>query len=236
MIHRALVLSIATLLMTAGVTHAALTSEGCLAKKLTAWANLRKCQGTAEAKQLLGKTADFTKCQTKFEAKLAATNDKATAAGVPCRYRDNGNTTITDYDTGLQWEQKITGGDFHRNLDTTVTWNDAMSEIVSAMNNWSNVANPIVPGLAGYNDWRLPNSEELGTILDPTAPGCGFGSACIDPIFGATRPGPGCYWTATTSLNAPTGAWCIHFNSIDDQVSGGKNYNGYYVRAVRSAL
>ena len=104
--RRTLAVAIATLLLTTGVTHAAFTTPACLAKKRTAWTNLRKCQGAVEAKQLQGKTADFTKCQTKFDAKLAAASDKAMGAGVPCRYGDHGDGTVIDYDTGLQWEQK----------------------------------------------------------------------------------------------------------------------------------
>jgi hypothetical protein len=65
--------------------HAALTTPACLAKKLGAWANLRKCQAGENGKALQGKAADAGKCQTKFDAKLTAESDKATAAGLPLR-------------------------------------------------------------------------------------------------------------------------------------------------------
>ena len=89
--------------------HAALTTPACLAKKLTAWGNLRKCQATENGKALQGKAADPGKCQTKFNDKLATLNAQATGAAIACRYGMNTGTqagTVTDYDTGLQWEQK----------------------------------------------------------------------------------------------------------------------------------
>jgi hypothetical protein len=91
-----------------GVTsaHAALTAPECLAKKLTAWGNLRKCQATQNGKALQGKSADLAACQTKLNATLTKLDAKATAAAIACRYGVNGNGTVTDYDTGLQWEQK----------------------------------------------------------------------------------------------------------------------------------
>jgi len=34
---------------------------------------------------------------------------KATKAAIACRYRDNADSTITDYDTGLMWDKKTAG-------------------------------------------------------------------------------------------------------------------------------
>jgi Protein of unknown function (DUF1566) len=88
---------------------AALTTPACLAKKLNEWGKLRKCQATENGKALQGKTADPAKCQTKFDTKLATLSAQATAAAIACRYGVNTGTqagTVTDYDTGLQWEQK----------------------------------------------------------------------------------------------------------------------------------
>ena len=89
--------------------HAALTTPACLAKKLKESGKLRKCQATENGKALQGKTADPAKCQTKFDTKLATLSAQATAAAVACRYGVNTGAeagTVTDYDTGLQWEQK----------------------------------------------------------------------------------------------------------------------------------
>jgi hypothetical protein len=85
---------------------AAQTTPACLAKKLKVWGTLRKCQATENGKALQAKPADPAKCQSNFDAKLATLNDQAQAAAIACRYRPNGDGTVTDYDTGLQWEQK----------------------------------------------------------------------------------------------------------------------------------
>jgi hypothetical protein len=85
---------------------ATLTTPACLAKKLKVWGTLRKCQATENGKALQAKPADPGKCQSNFDAKLATLNAQAQAAAIACRYGANGDGTVTDYDTGLQWEQK----------------------------------------------------------------------------------------------------------------------------------
>jgi len=112
------------LLLAASVADAALTTGTCLAQKRVAWATLRKCQGTEEAKQLKGKTADLAQCLTKLQTALAKITAKATKAAIACRYRDNGDGTVIDYDTGLQWEQKndFTSTNNPHDVANTYTW------------------------------------------------------------------------------------------------------------------
>jgi hypothetical protein len=247
--RRTLVIAITTLLLTSGMAHAAFTTPACLAKKRTAWTNLRKCQGTAEAKQLLGKTADFAKCQTKFDAALAAASDKATAAGVPCRYADHGDGTVIDYDTGLQWEKKaavvdVTGmcrrGEAHCVTDL-YTWNDAQ-ELVNGTSSDGSALTGAFAGFAGHFDWRLPSVVELAGILEVSAPGCSTSTGpCIDPVLGPTAS-PSLYWSGTSDPSGPLGdeAWYVLF---DNGLLGPGRFTGVnpkfdpgYVRAVRSAL
>ncbi len=59
----------------------------------------------------------------------------------------NGDGTVTDPNTGLMWQEETAPGDF--------IWKDALvySENLT---------------LAGYSDWRLPNINELKTIVDYT--------------------------------------------------------------------
>src|SRR5512139_308796 len=83
--------------------EATLTTPACLAKKLNEWGSLRKCQATDGARRLQAKPAQPDGCQTRFAAKLTALSARAKAAGIPCRYEVNGDGTVTDYDTGLQW-------------------------------------------------------------------------------------------------------------------------------------
>ena len=75
-----LVLAVVALLLAASVADAALTTGTCLAQKRVAWATLRKCQGTEEAKQLKGKPANLPQYLTKFQTALAKITAKATKA------------------------------------------------------------------------------------------------------------------------------------------------------------
>jgi hypothetical protein len=105
--------------------EAALTTPACLARKLKEWGKLRACQATENGKTLQAKLADPAKCQTKFDAKLAILNVQATAAAIACRYGVNGDGTVTDYDTGLQWEQKTADGSVH-DLGNEFDWSPSL--------------------------------------------------------------------------------------------------------------
>ncbi len=181
---------------------AGLTTEGCLAKKLKEWGKLRKCQAVEDAKALQGKPADRAKCQTKFDTKLAAINSKAAAADIACRYRDNGDQTVTDYDTGLQWEKKDNLGGIH-DVDDAWQWSvggppylpsgAAFSYFVGALNFQLSDGSGC---FGNHCDWRLPTHDELTTIVDSSHGLCAGGSGgCIDPIFGPTAL---LYWSLTT--------------------------------------
>ena len=159
--------------------HAALTTPSCLAKKLKEWGNLRKCQATENGKALQAKSADPAKCQTKFDANLAKLTAKAAAAAIACQYGANGDGTVTDYDTGLQWEKKTgcseslcfcVAGDLHC-VGTTYTWGDAVSYVNGTTVDGS-VLSGAFAGFAGHSDWRLPTIVELLGILDPSVAGC----------------------------------------------------------------
>ncbi|MGH8673460.1 MAG: hypothetical protein ACREVG_04030, partial [Burkholderiales bacterium] len=131
----------ATLLLAASAAEAALTTDKCLVKKRQAWSTLRKCQATADVKRLKGKPADLPKCQTQFQEKLAKISDKATQAAIACRYGENGDGTVTDYDTGLMWEAKdgeVGGfcfffpGAVSHCVNSEFTWADAQAYISGA--------------------------------------------------------------------------------------------------------
>jgi hypothetical protein len=224
---------VAGLLLAGGVVPAgaAQTTPACLAKKLTGWGNLRRCQAIESSKALLGQPANPGRCQGTLNTKLTRLNALATAAAIACRYRDNGDRTVTDFDTGLMWEQKDSLDDQWdpanpHDADNAYTWTSSGSfadgtvftDFLVRINGsvggqginpfgscQSDDAVSVTGGFADHCDWRLPSIAELQSIMDVTRADCGGGGACIDPIFGQTIAGY--YWSATTLTGYPMSAW-----------------------------
>jgi hypothetical protein len=240
----------AALLVGASTAHAALTTEGCLAKKSQAQGKFQQCRANENAKALQGKPASLNKCTIKFQEKIAALNEKASDKGIGCRYSDNGDGTVTDYDTGLQWEKKTSPAgapdptDPH-DVDVGRTWNSsgtlpdgtAFTQVLGRLNTCS-----IHSGLgfgslgfASHCDWRLPTREELQSILLEPFP-CGT-SPCIDPIFGPTVNSAApiaIYWSSTTVADSATSAWTVDF--ADGEAVSTSKGAFFIVRAVRGGL
>ena len=250
-------LVMAALLASTSTAKAPLTTPACLAKKLKAWGNLRECQATENGKTLQGKESNLPACTTTFNNALTKIDAQATAAAIACRYGVNGDGTATDYDTGLQWEQKdnldgIPNPADPHDADNTYAWSaggssgpngSAFTGFLASLNDCpSSDGTTLSGGFAGHCDWRLPSIVELAGIKDPSVPGCNTGSPCIDQtVFGPTtdsRSGAG-YWSATTStIEAPSpyyafymwfglGLGGVNIDLKDDDI---------YVRAVRSGL
>ena len=133
--------------------------------------------------------------------------------GAERSYTDNGDGTITDNATGLMWEKNVKDTNSINHCNTPHTWDGAFLKIAEL-----NAAN-----FAGYNDWRLPNVNELQSLVV-------YGRyPAIDPVFNNvindsctwffdTPSGPGPdqispqYWSSTTSELYPDHAWGVSFN------------------------
>lgn len=105
-------------------------------------------------------------------------------------FEDNGDGTITDYATGLMWQQTDDG---------------EMRDWESALGYSENLE------LGGYGDWRLPNAKELQSIVDYARSPQATASAAIDLLFyttgmedpdGHTGHYP-YFWTSTTHQDGP---------------------------------
>ncbi len=88
--------------------------------------------------------------------------------GVDRFYVDNGDGTITDTRTGLMWEKLSDDGTIH-DKDWEYLWTEALVGKIAQLNQAS---------FAGYNDWRLPNVNELLTLVN-----YGVGAPAISPAF-----------------------------------------------------
>ncbi len=115
----------------------------------------------------------------------------------------NGDGTITDPNTELMWQEQTAPG--------TYTWQEALA--------YSEGLN-----LGGYSDWRLPNINELRTLVDYTRWGPAIGSVLAETV--AWR-----YWSSSTYANFTHIAWVVNFGSGHDNVYDKTDI--MYVRAVR---
>lgn len=121
-------------------------------------------------------------------------------------YTDNRDNTITDSLTDLMW-QKVDD-------DTTRTWADAGTYCDELT-------------LAGHSDWRLPNFDDLTSIVDDTR---------TDPSINTTYfpyTNSAVYWSSTDYyILGSDFAWSVDF-SDGEALGNGKSSNNGYARCVR---
>ena len=117
--------------------------------------------------------------------------------------RDNATKIVTDNETGLQWQD---------NASATKTWQNAINYCEDLT-------------LGDYDDWRLPNINELTSIVDDTkiSPSLSY----VFKFFASNY-----YWSSTTYAGNSGYAWIVGFyygfqNYYD------KSYS-LYVRCVRA--
>lgn len=70
------------------------------------------------------------------------------------RYHDNGDGTVTDVTTGLQWKRCAEGQ----------TWTGATCSGDASRHDWE-TASRLSSHFAGHSDWRLPTIDELKTLV-----------------------------------------------------------------------
>ena len=203
----------------------------CQVAKVRAARSRATCLANQQEKKLTGKRFNFAACETRFNNNIAAAD--TAQQGAACRYIDNGDGTVSDLNTLLTWEQKVSGSSTSFEFDSQgvgnclhcvrdiYPWNTAVSEWLSALN--GRTASSIVQtGLAGFEDWRVPTHFELRAILKPL----GTCKPCIDPIFGAS---PVSFdWSSTSGALDPTHAWVVFL--------GGNGVYGLHVKNKRTEL
>jgi hypothetical protein len=142
-------------------------------------------------------------------------DDGAIQAGKPLGFRDNEDGTITDLNTGLMWEKKGLASGLH-DVDESYVWSgDGSQETI-----WDWLADVNAEdgvGFAGYDDWRIPNVKELGSIVvyglvDPPAVESAFNDNCDGDctVLTCSCIASNGYWSSTT-LGAPVFAWVVEY-------------------------
>ena len=136
----------------------------------------------------------------KYKVMCVSGNELVPAAADDFEVSADGKT-VTDKRTGLMWQKRFS--------DSTSKWEKALQYCAEAY--------------AGYDDWRLPNKNELASLLNydkSEAPYSDFPDIS------------GNFWTSSTYLFNTGRAWNVHF--ADGNVSlNFKSYNMYYAVCVR---
>ena len=136
------------------------------------------------------------------------------------RFTDNGDGTITDNLTGLMWlkDGNCFGGK---------TWQEAL-DAVADLN--ANPGNYSCGGYtAAYNDWRLPNVNELESLINAEEPNM----AVWLNDQGFMNVKSGYYWSSTTYALATFDAWIVPMDSGDVGLDF-KDYHYFYAWPVRA--
>ena len=153
----------------------------------------------------------FSDGSVKSIGKMNALNVRAVRGELSStNFIDNGDGTITDTNTGLMWEIKTDDGG-PRDKDNAYTWEEALAYCESLI-------------LADNDDWRLPNRNELQSIIDYTRYG-----PSVDPAFPLIRPSSN--WSSNTNAAILDSAWIVNFYNGDVSSLGKDNES--YVHAVR---
>ena len=116
------------------------------------------------------------------------------ASGADTSFTDNGDGTITDNCTNLQWKkcsEGLSGPSCGTGSAGTYTWEQALAQCEGL-------------DFGNHTDWRLPNINELLSILNYS----GSNPAVNGTYFPATAASA--YWTSTDPSSAA--AWIIDFS------------------------
>lgn len=139
-------------------------------------------------------------------------------------YTDNGNGTITDNQTHLMWIQcseGLSSGVSPCDSGTMMyfTWEEALV-YVETFNSGG--------GFAGHTDWRLPNVNELASLIERRC----YNAAVNETFFANTGSGTADYWSASPATNG-TYAWSVDL--AYGQIEKSLKTNSLNVRLVRDA-
>lgn len=120
--------------------------------------------------------------------------------------RDDTKKIVTDNATHLQWQDNADAKNITKKWRAAIDYCEGSS-------------------LGGYTDWRLPNINELKSIVDRSK---------FNPtiVTGFQNVSSDVYWSSTTVEDYKNDAWFVYFGSGYVGYVSKDNYY-YYVRCVR---
>ncbi len=137
----------------------------------------------------------------------------------PMGYTDNGDGTVTDHVTGLRWQQCTAGlsGAECEGDPSQPSWYQAQD-----------YCDTLTLGVGNFDDWRLPEINELQSIID-----YGEYFPAINPAYFPGTP-YNYYWSMTEDSGNTSQAWRI-FSQDGFQATISKGMSGV-TRCVRREL
>lgn len=109
-----------------------------------------------------------------------------------CPFKREGDV-VFDANTGLYWEYKSESADSVNSGQKRYTFDEARDVHIKELNDSS---------FGGYNDWRVPNKDELRSIFD-----YGKEESVIPDVFGCCPVGD--YWTKNIYKLQPYFSWVL---------------------------
>lgn len=108
-------------------------------------------------------------------------------------YSAQGDGTVSDTRNGLMWKQCAEGqsGSTCTGSATAYAWSAALTQAANAV-------------FAGYSDWRLPNVNELASLIED----CRTDPAINDALFPATPSAN--FWSGSPFIYYPNIAWVVN--------------------------
>src|SRR5213594_3659825 len=168
---------LAALMLTLGVPREVTAYRRCKADGARCNTNQSCCSGICTAHVCGTPTTTNTSTTT---SSTTTTSTTTSTTSTTLRFVDNGDGTVTDNETGLQWVQKVAGSSCPHCVNDTYTWSSSAAPDGSAFTSFLNTLNGGATGVGncvsadgstvtgGFNnhcDWRLPTIAELQTIL-----------------------------------------------------------------------
>jgi len=149
----------------------------------------------------------------------AGNENTAIAATTPSAdFSDNGDGTVTHHTTGLIWQRCSLGQSWDgvncTGEATVFSWPEALAAAVQH-------------SLAGFSDWRLPNKNELASIVE---------YRCYQPAINNQQfpnTPSAWYWSSSPGANESGNAWDVSFDG--GSVYSRNKYDSSHVRLVRAA-